>query len=329
MTGPHGIDPEVDPDAGRTAGAQADRGGGRGPDQGAPPFAARRPARQLTVAVAATVAAGVVLVVVLTLALSRLWAGGADVLISPVALLVAGALGVLVAVLVAVLLARRTIAPLLALIGRQQRFVSDSRQELQTPLTVLYMRAQLIARRTPPDDPALPAIRQLLADSRVLGEIVDDLAAGARLPAEPGPQESVDVRELLQEVAMSMSVLADERDATVVVTIPVEARVNGSRAALRRALIALVDRALANAARGGFIDLAAVVTDEVVVLSVTDDGQGLDGEPASTPAGHPDRPPPGGLDRVREVAAAHGGTLRLRPGPAGGIRAEIELPAPR
>jgi len=34
-----------------------------------------------------------------------------------------------------------------------------------------------------------------------------------------------------------------------------------------------------------------------------------------------------GLALVREVATAHGGTLRLGPGPAGGVRAEIEVPA--
>jgi signal transduction histidine kinase len=320
MTGPHGVERDVDRIA-EPGEDRRDRGGAEQP-------AGRRPARQLTVAVAATVLVAVVLTVGLTLGLSRLWAAETDVPVAPAALLVAGVVGVLAGGLLAVLLARRSVAPLLAVIGRQQRFVADTRQELQTPLTVVYLRAQLIARRTPPDDPALPAIRQLLADSRVLGEIADDLAAGARLGPEPGAAESVDVRELLQEVAMSMSVLADEQDATVVVTIPVQARVNGSRAALRRALIALVNRALANAARGGFIDLAAVVTDEVVVLSVTDDGQGLDGEPAPPPAGRAERPTTG-LDLVRAVAVAHGGALRLGPGPAGGIRAEIELPAPR
>ena len=153
MTGPHGVERDVDRIA-EPGEDRRDRGGAEQP-------AGRRPARQLTVAVAATVLVAVVLMVGLTLGLSRLWAAETDVPVAPAALLVAGVVGVLVGGLLAVLLARRSVAPLLAVIGRQQRFVADTRQELQTPLTVVYLRAQLIARRTPPDDPALPAIRQL------------------------------------------------------------------------------------------------------------------------------------------------------------------------
>ena len=47
--------------------------------------------------------------------------------------------------------------------------------ELRTPLTVLHTRAQLVARRMNPNDPARPQINQLLDDSTALHQILDDM----------------------------------------------------------------------------------------------------------------------------------------------------------
>ena len=305
--------------------------------------ATRRMAWQL----AAASAVVVVLAALTTLALSPVFGhgrgghdGGPDrddeVLQST--LLVAGAIGVVIAGVTGLLIARRAVAPLGEALARQRRFVADAGHELRTPLTVMHTRAQLITRRMAPDDPALPAMRQLLDDSRTMGEIVDELLASAQLSADPARGEPVDVRELLSEVGRSMTVLADQRAVTVLVSAPDDVRVNGSRTALRRALAALVDNAIGHTPAGGTIDVTAHVVGDRVVLSVTDTGEGLAGADPDELTRRFARGPrsadgPGGrrfglgLALVREVATAHGGTLRLGPGPAGGVRAEIEIPA--
>ncbi len=252
-------------------------------------------------------------------------------------LLVAGGIGVVIAGVVGLLIARRAVAPLGEALARQRLFIADAGHELRTPLTVMHTRAQLIARRMPPDDPAQPAMRQLLDDSRMLGEIVDELLASAQLTADPARGEQVAVGELLQQVVDSLTVLADQRDVRLV-RVPGEVWVNGSRTALRRAVTALVDNAVAHTPPGGVVQLEAVAADHRVVVSVTDTGEGFGGsdpEELTRRFAHGPRPAHGpggrrfglGLALVREVAVAHGGTLRLRPGPSGGVRAEIELPA--
>jgi two-component system OmpR family sensor kinase len=314
------------------------------PDQQLLRSATRRMAWQL----AAASAVVVVLAALATLALSPVLGHGRggheggpdrDDEVLQTTLLVAGVIGVVIAGVAGLLIARRAVAPLGEALARQRRFVADAGHELRTPLTVMHTRAQLIARRMPPDDPALPAMRQLLDDSRTLGEIVDELLASAQLSADPGRGEPVDVRDLLSEVAASMGVLAEQRGIAVRVQVPPDAaRVNGSRTALRRALAALVDNAIGHTPAGGTVDLAAVTTGERIVMSVTDSGEGLaGGDPEELTQRFARGPRSGdgpggrrfglGLALVREVATAHGGTLRLGPGPAGGVRAEIVIPA--
>jgi two-component system OmpR family sensor kinase len=289
---------------------------------------------------AGVIAIVVVLAALATLALSPAFGseGGPADDVLRTTLLVVGGIGLVITGLAGLLFARRAVAPLGDALARQRRFVTDAGHELRTPLTVMYTRAQLIARRMPPDDPALPAMRQLLDDSRVLGEVVDELLDSAQLTADPGRGEPVDVRELLHAVAISLAVLADERDVTLTVTVPADARVNGSRPALRRAVTALVDNALGHTPAPGVIDIAATVTGDRVVLSVTDTGEGLAGSDPDEltrrfASGPRSADGPGGrrfglgLALVREVAIAHGGTLKLGTGPAGGVRAEIVLPA--
>jgi signal transduction histidine kinase len=315
------------------------------PDQQLLRSATRRMAWQL----AAASAVVVVLAALATLALSPVLGHGRgghgggpdrDDEVLQTTLLVAGVIGVVIAGAVGLLIARRAVAPLGDALARQRRFVADAGHELRTPLTVMHTRAQLIARRMPPDDPALPAMRQLLDDSRTMGEIVDELLASAQLSAEPGRGESVDVRDLLSEVVGSMAVLADQRSVTLTMAAPPDARVNGSRTALRRALVALVDNAIGHTPAGGTVDLAATPIGDRIVLAVTDTGEGLAGADPTELTRRFARGPrsadgPGGrrfglgLALVREVATAHGGTLRLGPGPTGGVRAEIEIPAAR
>lgn len=313
------------------------------PDQQLLRSATRRMAWQL----AAASAVVVVLAALVTLAISPVLGHGRgghegvsdrddDVL--QTTLLVAGAIGVVIAGVAGLLIARRAVAPLGEALARQRRFVADAGHELRTPLTVMHTRAQLIARRMPPDDPALPAMRQLLDDSRTLGEIVDELLASAQLSADPGRGEPVDVRDLLSEVTRSMGILADQRQVALTVSAVDGGRVNGSRTALRRALDALVDNAIGHTPAGGTVDLAAHRIGDRMVLSVTDSGEGLAGADPDALTRRFARGPrsadgPGGrrfglgLALVREVATAHGGTLRLGPGPDGGVRAEIEFPA--
>lgn len=250
-------------------------------------------------------------------------------------LLIAGVLGVLIAGIVGFVAARRAVAPVGQALALQRRFVADASHELRTPLTVLQTRAQLLARRLSADDPARPTVDLLVADARVLGEIVEELLESAQLTADPRHGELVDLSDLVTNVASSMGVLAEQTGVRLVTEITGPAVVLGSRTALRRALSALVDNALGHA--GTTVRLGAATVDDRVRLWVQDDGEGP-GENDLTllterfSRGTRRSTGPGGrrfglgLALVDEVARAHRGTFHLRAAPTGGAIAVLELP---
>jgi two-component system OmpR family sensor kinase len=254
------------------------------------------------------------------------------------ALVVSGAIGVLTAGLVGFLVGRRAVAPLSEALALQRRFVADAGHELRTPLTVLHTRAQLIAARMNPADPSRPLIDRLLNDSRVLGDIVEELLDSAAFPAQPRTGELFDAADVAAEVATSLHDLA----AGAGLGLHAEARggapVRGSRTALRRALTALVDNAISHTPAGGHVTICTEATGDGVVVTVTDTGEGLAGQDPRRLTERFARglPPRTGDDRgrrfglglalVSEVAAAHGGSFTLTDAPTTGARAAIRIP---
>ena len=254
-------------------------------------------------------------------------------------LVVASLFGVVIAGLIGFLIARRAVAPLGDALALQRRFVADAGHELRTPLTVLHTRAQLVARRMSATDPARPMMDQLLDDSRVLGEIVDEMLESAALAADHSRGETLNPGEVAGEVAASMHVLADAAGVSLAVVDRADREVRGSRSALRRALTALVDNALSHTPQGGHVVIETTVIDDRVLFTVTDDGEGFADSDADrlterfargASSGHTvggGRRFGLGLSLVREVATAHGGTFVLASAPGSGVRATIELPA--
>ena len=77
-----------------------------------------------------------------------------------------------------------------------------------------------------------------------------------------------------------MSVLAADAGVTLHAVAQSRRMVRGSPAALRRALTALVDNALAHTPSGGHVTVSTEDSGPWVLLTVSDDGEGLAGQDA-------------------------------------------------
>ncbi|MFI7280007.1 sensor histidine kinase [Micromonospora chersina] len=252
-----------------------------------------------------------------------------------VALLVAELAGLAGALVAAALLARRAVAPLATALTLQRRFVADASHELRTPLTVLHTRAQLLARRarSQPADRLTDQLDQLVADTRALGEVVEDLLVSAAAEDQPLPDTEVDLADVAREVVASMSAYAREHRVELRVEAAGPAPVRGARTALRRALTALVDNAVGHATDGGHVTVTVTRRDGRVAAAVADDGVGLDPAEADRLFERFAHGTAGagrrfglGLALVQHVARAHRGTVEVAGSPGRGATFTMLLP---
>jgi signal transduction histidine kinase len=258
-------------------------------------------------------------------------------------LLLAGVIGIVLAAATGAVLGRRAVRPLAQALAMQRRFVADASHELRTPLAVLHTRAELVQRGlgrvpTPVDERLASDAAQLTADTRALGEVVEDLLLSAELNHRRDLGDTLDAGVLARELTDSVRAYAEAQSVSLAAQIGSgELTVRGVQSSLRRALAALVDNALAHADDGGAVTIAAERRGQVVCLIVTDDGEGLDPADAAQllerfARGDTRRDRPGrrfglGLALVQEVIAAHGGRLRADGSPGRGARFTVELPA--
>jgi signal transduction histidine kinase len=258
---------------------------------------------------------------------------------------VAEVAGILASFAVVILLTRRSIRPLAQALELQRRFVADASHELRAPLTVLHTRIQLLARRFDDGDAhqAKEQIDALVADTRSLGEVIEDLLASASMTAGTAPRDRVEVSALANAVRDSMSGLAEEAGVDLRFECgngsgAGDLVVLGSASALRRAITSLVDNALAHEHTGGTITIEVRRHHANVMIDVRDDGVGID--PAAletlftrfshgqTHTAKGGRQRYGiGLALVREIAHAHGGEIGVVQTPGGGATFTLTIPA--
>lgn len=263
------------------------------------------------------------------------------------ALALAELTGIVASIAVVVLFTRRSVGPLAQALALQRRFVADASHELRAPLTLLHTRSQLLASRLRSGDlrAATTDAEALVGDTRALAGIVDDLLASATMAAgrDRDRTDRVDMGRLGQSVCAAVEPYA--RTLGVTVTHPGgldprsgELEVTGSEAALRRALTALLDNALAHQNSGGTVELKIRRDGDRVVVAVIDNGVGIDRKAMVTlfdrfsrGSAHTNR---GGrqsygigLSLVREIVEAHGGQIVVTSAPGRGANFTISLPA--
>ncbi|GAB7072042.1 HAMP domain-containing histidine kinase [Mycobacterium hodleri] len=253
--------------------------------------------------------------------------------------------GILASIGVVVLLTRRSLRPLTEALALQRRFVADASHELRAPLTLLHTRIQLLSRHFGDRDAhqAKEQIEALASDTRMLGEVIEDLLASASMASSGVPRVRVDVAALAEGIRASTVEHAQSAGVTLSLKQDIETAattftVLGSAAALRRALMSLVDNALAHEHPGGSIDIHLRRQGPNVIIDVRDDGVGVDPQAVDDlftrfSHGHTHTATAGrerygiGLALVREIALAHHGDISVTPTLGGGATFRLTLAA--
>ena len=224
---------------------------------------------------------------------------------------------------------------------KQRRFVGDAAHELRSPIASLKVQLE-VAQRLDETGAISELTEDALQDVDRLSHLIDDLLALARSD-ERGPSR---VRLPVRLDELACAVLAGYRDARVTVSFvpidkddpalarPESVTVLGDRDGLHRVLVNLLDNAVRYAASAVTVSVAQ--RPGQALLTVADDGPGV---PASkrervfdrfyrldTARSRAEGGTGLGLSIVREIVAAHGGTVELRDNEPG-LLVELALPA--
>lgn len=210
----------------------------------------------------------------------------------------------------------RTLNAMLASLERareaERKFLADASHELRTPLTALRGNIAYVARNG-----ATPElISELEADADRLARLADDLLVLSREEAAARPSEVVRLDELAREAPVAH------------VSAPRPVSVLGDRAALERAVANLVENAKQYGPAGGGVTIDVAQENGRALLTVTDEGTGLQPYEAERAfrrfwRGSHEHPGSGlGLAIVAATAERHGGTAYAR-----GSHFTIALPA--
>ena len=201
---------------------------------------------------------------------------------------------------------------------RERRFLADASHELRTPLTALVGNVAYLAKH----GSSAELVADLEQDANRLAKLADDLLTLSREESAALPEEVVRLDALAEAVGRD--------DAAVDVVAPTPVSVRGDRAALERVLVNLVQNAHRYGPPNGRITIEVAAEDGTAMLTVSDEGAGLQPYEAERAferfwRGRDRQGGSGlGLAIVRATAERHGGRAY-----AVGSRFAIALPALR
>ena len=206
--------------------------------------------------------------------------------------------------------------------ARERQFTSDVSHELRTPAAVILLQSEELL-----SDPSLsePQREQLEAIRKKAGDMsamISQLLLLSR--ADQGRQvlqkEPLDISELTLMTAEEQQLLADEKHISIVTDIEPGIVMESDESFFIRLLVNLISNSISYGREGGTTKVSLHREEKAAVLSVADDGQGMEekdlpriwdrfyrADASRSDAGHSGL----GLSIVKWIAGEHGGEVAV------------------
>ena len=248
------------------------------------------------------------------------------------------------ALVVALLIARRALAPIAAAAARERALVASASHELRTPASVILSSAEILEREGLVKPAGMELLHGIAAESERLGRLSADLLtlSSRQASAEGGERMvTVDLHPInLDDVARE----AIERAGPMVKRVGLGLRANigrkrltisGDTDRLIQLVLGLVENAIRHSPSASSITIGTSVSEGFAAIWVDDEGPGVPlsereriFEPFYRGAGQA-RSHGGaglGLAIARSIAKAHNGTIAAESAVGGGARMIVRIP---
>ncbi len=223
------------------------------------------------------------------------------------------------------------------LLKAQQQFIANAAHQLRSPMAATELHLDGIEHAASDEDRqrSLAQLRRSIERSK---RLANQLLSLARL--EPGsrpplPMQPVDLGETARAAGAEYVPLALDRGIELTLDLPPSpALISGHALLLKEALSNLIDNAVRYHPGRGRIELCVAIDGERALLTVSDDGPGVDAELAARLFSRFARSDGGqgdgaglGLAIVREIVDLHRGEVQAEAGEAGsGLCIRLEFP---
>ncbi|GAA1949913.1 HAMP domain-containing sensor histidine kinase [Amycolatopsis minnesotensis] len=159
---------------------------------------------------------------------------------------------------------------------RVRRFVADASHELRTPLAAIRGFAELAARQAAPSPGLAHAVGRIESEADRMTSLVEGLLLLARLDeGRPLQLSDVDLSRLVTDVVGDARIAGPRHEWAI--DLPRDAvLVTGDAQRLHQVLANLLSNGRTHTPPGTTITTALALSGEDVVLTVTDDGPGID-----------------------------------------------------
>lgn len=177
-----------------------------------------------------------------------------------------------------ILLARRTMIPIVNAWKKQRQFVEDASHELRTPLTVVQSQLELILKH--PDSTVISNANYLgtaLSETRRLAKLTSNLLTLARSDSDTLEIEKkpIDICNLIKKIIEPYIEIADMEDKHLRLNSDESLIVNCDEERISQLIIILLDNALKYTNAGDFIKVDLVSEEFRCSIRVTDTGIGI------------------------------------------------------
>ncbi|SDS53672.1 ATP-binding protein [Opitutus sp. GAS368] len=166
------------------------------------------------------------------------------------------------------------------LLAELRRFTADASHELRTPLTALRTVGEVALRQS--SDPAVlrEAIGSMLEEAQRMNTLVGQLLRLARLESDELPiqRRTVELRQHLAAACDSVAVLAEEKQIQLDLECPAGLQATADVTLLLHAVVNLLDNAIRHSPPGSTIRLGVDRENDVVNITVIDQGPGIPAE---------------------------------------------------
>lgn len=176
---------------------------------------------------------------------------------------------------VSYMLARRSLTPIEEAMEAQSQFISDASHELRTPLTVLQTTNEVALRKSKLSiKDAKNIIAHNVTETKKLRDLSNMLLELLKNDAGAVSFTEVDIQEVVSESLNSIVAAAQAKNIVVEDSVK-QLYVKTNKALLGQILGIFLDNAVKYSKPGGVILLSSKQEDEMIHLSVKDEGAGI------------------------------------------------------